>query len=218
MEGGDTYYKLFKSCFDGDLEGVADALAQGGSLSWRNQKCTPLLCAAIMRHTDLCGLLLVYGSNVNETMPGTNETALHFAVRNCHEALVEALLSWNANVNSQTHQGKTPLFEACQTGSLPCVLKLLKAGASVTLPNMYGSMPIHRAAESNNKEIVKILLEHGCSPDMASCIAYQSLSILLFSSFSPTSCMQGHHLWLQQAKEVTRQWRSSSPKELTLIC
>ena len=58
MEGGDTYYKLFKSCFDGDLEGAANALALGGSVSWRFYENTPLLYAAKHRHTDLCGLLL----------------------------------------------------------------------------------------------------------------------------------------------------------------
>ena len=71
--------KLFNSSFDGDLEGVANALAQGGRVSARDRGFTPLLAAAQKGHTDICGLLLAHGSNVNEVMPNTKQTALHGA-------------------------------------------------------------------------------------------------------------------------------------------
>ena len=44
--------KLFKSSFYGDLEGVVDALAQGGRVAMRTQGGTPLLAAAQNGHTD----------------------------------------------------------------------------------------------------------------------------------------------------------------------
>ena len=47
-----------------------------------------------------------------------------------------------------------------------CVSTLLKAGASVTLPTVDGSLPIHVAAHENRVEIVRTFLEFGCSPDM----------------------------------------------------
>ena len=94
---------------------------------------------------------------------------LHHAASRGHNASVEALLSWEAEVNPQDHTGFTPLNIACQEGHLLCVLTLLKAGASLTLPNNYGSLPIHVAASYNRVEFVKILLERGCSPDMVSC-------------------------------------------------
>ena len=159
--------KLFKSSFLGDLEGVMATLAQGGRVAWRNrQGFTSFLVAAQKGHTDICGLLLAYGSDVNEMKPNTKNTALHLAAMYGHVAVVEALLSWGAAVDPQNHRGSTPLHLACQEGHLPCVLALLKAGASVTLPKLNGTIAIHIAAMSNKVDVVGTLLGHGCHPDM----------------------------------------------------
>ena len=166
---GASDVKLFNSSLDGDIEWVIAALAQGGRVAVRSpQGLTPLLVAAQKGHTDICGLLLAHGSNVNEAVPDTKNTALHLAAGNGQNASVEALLSWGAEVNLQSHVGFTPVHVACQEGHLLCVLTLLKAGANLTLPNNQGSLPIHSAASRNSVEIVKTLLEHGCSPDMVS--------------------------------------------------
>ena len=161
--------KLFNSSLHGNIEGVIAALAQGGRVTYRNSEgATSLIVAAEYGHTHICGLLLAQGSNVNETENETEHSALHLAASNGHNASVEALLSWGAEVNPQDHHGFTPLHGACQEGRLLCVLTLLKAGASVTLPNNFGSMPIHAAAQRNRMEDVRTLLEHGCSPDWVS--------------------------------------------------
>ena len=132
------------------------------------QGATPLLVAAINGHADICGLLLAHGSNVNEVDPLTKVTALHVAASYGHNASVEALLSWGAEVDPQDHAGLTPLHAACQEGHLLCVLTLLKAGANPTLPDHQGFLPIHSAAGRNRVEVVKTLLERGCSPDIVS--------------------------------------------------
>ena len=161
--------KLFNSSVSGDLEGVLDALARGGRVAMRNpQGATPLLAAAQNGHTDICGLLLAHGSNVNEMEPESKMTALHTAAIRGHKAVVEALLSWGAIVDPQNHGGRTPLFAACQEGHLACLLALLKAGASVSMPNNHGDLPIYFAAQENRVEIVTTLLDYGCSPDMVS--------------------------------------------------
>ena len=161
--------KLYNSSIHGDIERVIAALAQGGKVAMRNhQGFTPLLVAAYYGHTDICGLLLAHGSNVNEVNPDNKSTALHFAASKGHNASVEALLSWGAEVNLQNYIGYTPLHLACQHGHLICVLTLLKAGASFTLPENWGGLPIHKAASNNRVEVVKTLLEHGCSPNLVS--------------------------------------------------
>ena len=160
---------LFISSLTGDIEGVKAALVQGGRVTVRNhQGVSPLLAAAENCHTDICGLLLAHGSNVNEVRPYDKDKALHLAAIKGHNPTVEALLSWGAEVNPQNQIGFTPLHSACQEGHLLCVLTLLKAGASLTLPDKWGSLPIHHAANNNEVEVVKTLLEHGCSPDMVS--------------------------------------------------
>ena len=177
----DINKKLLYSSRDGDLEGVVEALVQGGTVSVRNPLgFTPLLTAAQNGHTDICGLLLEHGSDVNEVTPETNWTALNLAALKGHEAVVEALLSWGANVDLHDHQGLTPLYFACQAGHLACVLPLLKA--SVSMPNNNGGLPnpIHIAAHLN-------------SPDMVS-FCENTLTTILTSSL-PFSCTvrQGRH-------------------------
>ena len=168
MEKENTFgEKLLNSSLNGDKEGVMAALAQGGKVAWRNhQGLTPFLAAAQNGHKDICNLLLALGSDVNETLPGSQKTALLQASLGGHKASVEALLSWGAAVDPQDHEGSTPLHVACQEGHLPCVLALLKAGASVTLPRPNGLIAIHIAAAGNSVEVVRTLLEHGCHPDM----------------------------------------------------
>ena len=142
--------KLFNASLRGDLEGVMAALAQGGRVVVRHpQGFTPLHAAVQNGHTDICGLLLAHGSDVNEMTPVIKSTALHFAAMGGHVGLVEALLSWGATVDPQDYAGFTPLHIACQDGHLACVCVLLKAGASVSLPNQGGMLPIHLAADRN---------------------------------------------------------------------
>ena len=160
--------ELFNSSCYGDLEGVKNALANSGRVNARTQEdFSPLLAAAQNGHTEICGLLLAHGSDVNEisTVMG-NITPLHVAAVRGHEATIAALLSWGAEVNHQSSpRGDTPLHVACQNGHTASVLTLLKAGASMSLPNKNEVLPIHRAANRNRVEIVRILLEQGCSPD-----------------------------------------------------
>ena len=160
---------LFNSSVSGDIEGVMAALAQGGRVTVRSPGGgTPLLAAAVAGHTDICCLLLKHGSNVNEVAPVTKQTALHLAAFKGDNASMEVLLSWGAEVNPQDFRNFTPMHMACQDGHLICVLTLLRAGASLTLSSKQGNLPIHVAAQFNRVEVVKILLEHGCNPDMVS--------------------------------------------------
>ena len=62
--------KLYNSSLNGDLEGVVDALAQGGRVEMRNPGgFAPLYAAAQNGHTDICGLLLQHGSDVAAGSP-----------------------------------------------------------------------------------------------------------------------------------------------------
>ena len=176
--------QLYNSSSDGDLEGLVYALAQGGRVTMRTpQGATPLLKAAQKGHTDICGLLLAHGSDVNEMGLKTKMTALHNAALLGHKAVIEALLSWGAIVDPKDHTGWTPIYFACQDGHLDCVLALLKAGASVSVPDNHGGLPIHMAAQQNRVEIVRALLDYGCSPDMVSCCDYTLTNIYNINDF-----------------------------------
>ena len=163
MEGVNTInVKIFNSSVNGDLQGVVDALAQGGRVAVRNdQGMAPLLVAAKYGHTDVCGILLASGSQVNEQQLKSNNTALHIAALRGHEVVVEVLLSWGAIVDPQDHAGMTPLYFACQEDHLACVFALLKAGASVSVRNDSGVLPIHVAAQENRVDVVRTLVDYG---------------------------------------------------------
>ena len=174
--------KLLSSSIRGDLEGVVDALAQGGRVAMRNyQGYSPLLAAAQNGHPDICGILLAHGSDVNEVSPETKRTALHLAVARGHEAVVKVLLSWGAIVHPQDHGGGTPLHIACQEGRLACVLALLKAGSSVFMESNDGALLIQIAASHNRVEILRALLDYGFSSDMVSCHENTSTTTIMAS-------------------------------------
>ena len=195
MEGARSVdMKLIISSQNGDIGGVMAALSQGGRVTVRStQRLTPLLVAAQNGHTDICGLLLAHGSNVNEVKPDIKHTALHLAANQGHNTLVEVLVSWGAEVNPQNYVGLTPLHGACQVGHLLCVLELLKAGASITLPDYQGSLPIHQAAGKNRMEIVRALLERGCSPDTVSWYYTERTIDSSLFPLSSTASQGGHH-------------------------
>ena len=124
----DSDSKLFNSSTFGDIEGLISALAQGGRVAVMDSDgFTPLIVAACHGHTDICGLLLAHGSNVNEMKPDNKVTALHYAASQGHHTSVEALLSWGAKINPQDRSGFTPLLAACQKGHLLCVQTLLNS-------------------------------------------------------------------------------------------
>ena len=171
MESGNNFdVNLYNLSILGDMDGVIHALENGGRVGWRGPQgsSTPLIVAAHDGHTDICGLLLAHGSDVNEMDSDTKHTALHHADIRGHEASIGVLLSWGAEVDLQNYLGATPLGHACQEGYLTCILTLLKAGASVSLPDNDGLLPIHIAAKRNRVEIVRSFMEFGHSPDVVS--------------------------------------------------
>ena len=175
----DGFTPLLAAAQNGHTDICALLLTHGSNVHDLNHNgFTPLLVAVDNGHTDISELLLAHGSSVNEVTPH-KKTALHKAAGHGNNALVEVLLSWGAEVNSQESRDShgwgewTPLHIACQEGHMLCVLTLLKAGASLTLPNSEGALPIHLAALHNRLDIVTTLLAHGCSPDM---VTYQTQS------------------------------------------
>ena len=130
---------------------------------------TPLLIAADRGHNEVCGLLLAHGSNVEEKKPLTGRTALHIAAFGGNDELVKTLLVYGAAVDAvDDNTRSTALHLACQEGHLTCVLILIEAKASVTLPDRQGQCAIHIAARRNHAAVVQAILDHGCATDLVS--------------------------------------------------
>ena len=114
----DLWYSLHLeiNSVNGDIDGVIASLAQGGRVAFKGPRgFTPLIIAAQNGHTDICGLLLAHGSNVNEVVPDTKHTALHLAVESGKSSVVEALLGHGAQVHVRGGKiGEAPLHIACR--------------------------------------------------------------------------------------------------------
>ena len=160
----DTF--LVVTAQEGNLSKVAELLSKGARVDAREQGYTPLLVAAQYGHTEVCELLLANGSDLEEKMPDTLFTALHYAALYGHQSLLQLLLSQNADMNSRSRLEATPLLLASQEGHVAFVVTLLLAWADPLLPAGDGALPIHVAAQENQSEVVRILIDYGgCNPD-----------------------------------------------------
>jgi len=68
-------------------------------------------------------------------------------------------------VNRRAVDGSTPLQWAVYENDVNEVLRLLQAGANVSLANNYGATPMSLAAEVGNADIIRLLLDAGAGAD-----------------------------------------------------
>jgi ankyrin repeat protein len=82
-------------------------------------------------------------------------TALGYAVRYGHSAVVALLLDRGADVEKSNRRGTRPLWVAALRGDADVVRALIAAGADLNV------QALHVAARYNNLEIVRVLLAAG---------------------------------------------------------
>ncbi|UCC44418.1 MAG: ankyrin repeat domain-containing protein [Candidatus Zixiibacteriota bacterium] len=91
-------------------------------------------------------------------------TALHWACRGVHPALIGYLLETGADVNVKDRNGIQPLHSTASRGHSEAVALLIDKGASVDArSDLDGGTPLHYAAENGHREVVKLLLSKGAS-------------------------------------------------------
>lgn len=79
---------------------------------------------------------------------------------NSGEAVVELLLSKDADPKITTNTGATGLHFAVSKGNLEICKTLLKHGASARTKDKRGQLPIHRAAAVGSVPLLKLLIEN----------------------------------------------------------
>ncbi|XP_073513094.1 ankyrin repeat and protein kinase domain-containing protein 1 [Phyllobates terribilis] len=94
-----------------------------------------------------------------------NFTLLHFAVAEGNFERVNHFLSLNANVNSRTVSGSTPLILAVQRKLPDICACLIENGAEVNITDEDRWSPLHYAAQGGDDRIARLLLDHGARVD-----------------------------------------------------
>jgi len=136
---------------------------------------TPLMIASAMGHTEAIDLLLDNGANPN-LVDANGYTSLHRVVRDSDYGInlgskgeiltiVNSLLKHGANPNARLNQDKEKAAEEIRNGNVATYEK--RTAVTVTEIILQGATPLFLAAEVNNLDVIKLLVEAGADPLIA---------------------------------------------------
>jgi len=137
---------------------------------------TPLMIASAMAHAEAVDLLLDQGANPN-LVDASGYSSLHRVVRDSDYGInpgsrdavftiVKSLLKHGANPNIRLVQDKEKAAEEIKNGNVQIEGK--RSAVTVNEIILQGATPIFLAAEVNNLDVIKVLVEAGADPLLAS--------------------------------------------------
>ena len=156
--------------FNGDLDDVTRLLDEGADLEARDYEGqTALLAAASAGHVDVVRLLMEAGAEPGFTMENANYwSAMAAAAFEGHIPVLEFLLESGIDVDSPSgDRGQTALFSTIYPGRTQAAAWLLTRGADPNHADKYGERPLRPAVQYRRMEILRLLLEAGADPDLA---------------------------------------------------
>jgi ankyrin repeat protein len=112
-------------------------------------------------YRNMIKLLLAKGTNVNIQGDYQEWTALHGAARNGDMAMVNLLITHDADFNARDGFGNTPLHYFVESGHRNIVQKLLSQGADANAKNERGLTPMDLASQHGDIETYRILETYG---------------------------------------------------------
>jgi uncharacterized protein len=158
----------------GDAESARILLRAGAKPNDRQPKTalTPLMIASAMGHTKAVDVLLDKGADPN-LADANGYTSLHRVVRDSDYGIdlasrdvvltvVKSLLKHGANPNARLNQDKEKAAEEIRKGNVATYEK--RAAVTVTEIILQGATPLLLAAEVNNLDVIKTLVEAGADP------------------------------------------------------
>jgi len=151
---------LIRAAQNGSKELVVFLLMKGADA--HNGSCwdvSPLYVAVRFGHTEVAGILLNWGADVNwQSWSVLKKTALHEAVEAGNTEMVMLLLDAEADPNLLEFRGWTPLHLAVARGNVETAGLLLQQGADAAAMNRDGNTPFDFA---DTEEMKKLLIAHG---------------------------------------------------------
>ncbi|STX51811.1 Ankyrin repeat protein [Legionella busanensis] len=154
---------------NGDIEGLSRTLTLLSMLDQEDKQGKSLLTVASQEKNPLVlnyiyQLAIAFNSEKNilntKKQSGEHRTILYWAIV-CHqdEKVIQELLDKGSKPNEKYFTNNSqPLHIAAQHGNNKIIPLLIKAGASLTAPDIIGKLPIHVAIEYGNLEAVEQFL------------------------------------------------------------
>jgi ankyrin repeat protein len=151
---------LMVAAWYGHIEMMALFVDRGADVRRSNRNGEqPLQLAAWGGHLEAMRWLLEHGAPLERQ--GNNWGALHYAVFNGHQQLVEDLIARGANVNALSPNLSTPLILAAREGRDEVARRLLESGADAKARNDWGDSALTMAMRYDHLRLAKMI----SSPD-----------------------------------------------------
>lgn len=165
----------------GQLGIIRELVSRGADLEKKDSRgMTPLFIAAGYNQLPAVQELVVAGANIESRNTELEFTPLMPAAESGYNAVVEYLLSRGADAAARSSDGQTALSRLARVNARtsqsnnPVTAQLLIANLRARLskkafadyvdhPDVTGMTPLHRAAGSNNTEIITFLLQNGAN-------------------------------------------------------
>ena len=125
---------------------------------------TDILLASVWKNFSQITLLLVqFGANVN-VCDDLGQCVLHRAAEKGQLETVRALIQAKAKLNQKANRS-TPLLVAIQNGHSECALELIRAGADLSITDVFQRDALMSAAYLGQRGVVLALLKAGANKD-----------------------------------------------------
>lgn len=164
--------QLIKAAAQGDAAEVKTLLAQGASISARNEKgCTALMAATKSNQVAIAAELIAAGADVN-AKDNIKDSPYLYAGAEGRLEILKLTLAAGADLKSTNRFGGTALIPAAEKGHVENVRELLKTKIDVNHVNDLGWTALMETAMKKGRgpvhtEIAKLLLAAGADPNIA---------------------------------------------------
>lgn len=167
--------QLLMAASKGDLDGIAEALANGADINYAPREITPLQLAVSNQKKEMVQYLLDNGANSN-VKNRRGWTPFHEVARLGFSDLIEPFLndSLFVSLNAKDENGDTPLRAAVDTQKEEFIVKLIELTQNsesnmrtlfINSVDYDGISPLAAAVKNDSFNIAKILIEAGAKPE-----------------------------------------------------
>jgi len=148
---------LMESADEGAMESMFLLLQAGAAVNyhWTTQGPTAISMAASEGKLNCLKLLLEYGADINGA--GNSVPPLHIAAEESRLEVIDYLISQNVTIDKRDAGGRTALMYAASEGNRRSVVKLISAGANISISDNEGAIARTYAEEEGHHNILKYL-------------------------------------------------------------